>query len=83
MVSQLVDTSAVILITHFYASALPIDTGQDLWPQLFTYIATGYTVKALLAAIDTVPLYLLVRWLSAYLEIDPSAELAEEDDSMG
>jgi uncharacterized integral membrane protein (TIGR00697 family) len=78
MVSQLVDTTAVILITHFYAGALPIDADQDLWPQLFTFIGTGYAVKAILAAIDTGPLYLLVRWLSSYLEIDPAEELEGE-----
>ena len=76
MVSQLVDTSAVILITHFYAGALNINS-ENPWPELMTYIATGYVVKALLAALDTGPLYLLVRWLSRYLEIDPSEEVKE------
>ena len=40
LVSQLVDTVAVILITHFYAGALPIDPGQPLWDQLFVFIAS-------------------------------------------
>jgi uncharacterized PurR-regulated membrane protein YhhQ (DUF165 family) len=83
LVSQLVDTIAVILITHFYASALPINEQEALWPQLMTFIATGYVVKALCAALDTGPLYLLVHWLSRYLQIDPSQELQGEADPAG
>jgi uncharacterized integral membrane protein (TIGR00697 family) len=70
MVSQLVDTTAVISITHFYAGALPVDAALPIWPQLFLFIATGYTFKVLAAAADTVPFYLGTRWLSEYLEID-------------
>lgn len=67
LVSQLVDTTAVILITHFYAAALPVDAGLALWPQLAAFIATGYVFKAASAMVDTVPFYLgaprLARWL--------------------
>ena len=77
LASQLVDTTAVILITHFYASALPIDVDQELWPQLGLFIATGYVFKAVCAMVDTIPLYLLVNWLSKYLHIDPNDELGE------
>jgi len=74
MVSQLVDTTAVILITHFYAHALPIDPEQPLARQLGLYIFTGYAFKFVIAALDTIPFYLGVKWLSAYLEIDPTRE---------
>jgi uncharacterized integral membrane protein (TIGR00697 family) len=74
MVSQLVDTTAVILITHYYAHALPVDTDQPLARQLALFIATGYAFKFVVAALDTVPFYLGVRWLSRYLEIDPTKE---------
>jgi uncharacterized integral membrane protein (TIGR00697 family) len=74
MISQLVDTSAVILITHFYARALPVDTVRPLWPQLLLYIATGYAFKFVVAAVDTIPFYLGVRFLSRYLQIDPLRE---------
>ena len=74
MVSQLVDTTAVILITHFYAGALPIKPGEPLWDQLFVFIASGYVFKLVIAAIDTGPFYLGVRWLSRYLEYDPIKE---------
>jgi len=67
LVSQLVDTTAVILITHFWARALPVIEGEPIWPQLFAFIATGYVVKAIAAGLDTIPFYLgapaLARWL--------------------
>jgi queuosine precursor transporter len=74
MTSQLVDTTAVILITHYYAHALPVDPTQPLAGQLAIFIVTGYTFKFVIAACDTVPFYLGVKWLSKYLEIDPTEE---------
>jgi uncharacterized PurR-regulated membrane protein YhhQ (DUF165 family) len=74
MVSQLVDTTAVILITHYYAHALPVDPEQPVAPQLALFIITGYTFKFAVAAFDTLPFYIGVRWLSRYLEIDPLVE---------
>ncbi|MFQ5502893.1 MAG: queuosine precursor transporter [Phycisphaerae bacterium] len=74
MVSQLVDTSAVILITHFYAHALPIKDDTPLWPQLFTYICAGYGFKIVAAAVDTIPFYMGVKYLSVYLKIDPRGD---------
>ena len=72
-VSQLVDTVAVILITHFYAGALPIDPQTPLWGQLLTFIGSGYVFKVVCAAVDTVPFYFGTSWLSTYLQIDPNA----------
>lgn len=76
MVSQAVDTVAVIMITHYYASALPIDPEVPLWPQLWMFILAGYTFKLVSAMIDTIPMYLGVRYLSRYLHIDPYKEHA-------
>jgi uncharacterized integral membrane protein (TIGR00697 family) len=72
LVSQLVDTVAVILITHFYAHGLRIEPDQALWPQLLAYIGAGYTFKLVVALLDTIPFYLGVRWLSPYLRIAPA-----------
>ena len=72
MVSQFMDSFAVMTITHFYANGLPIDSTLALWPQLWTFIMAGYVFKLVCAALDTVPFYFLVRWLSEYLEIDPT-----------
>jgi uncharacterized integral membrane protein (TIGR00697 family) len=74
MVSQFVDTVAVITITHFYARGIPIDPEQPVWPQLWVFIASAYVFKFVAAAADTLPFYVGVRWLSRYLEIDPTLE---------
>jgi uncharacterized integral membrane protein (TIGR00697 family) len=74
LVSQFVDTFAVITITHFWARGLPIDPQAALWPQLWVFIGSGYVFKAVVALLDTLPFYLGVHWLSRWLEIDPSAE---------
>lgn len=74
MISQGVDTTAVILITHFYARALPVNADLPIWPQLMLYIATGYAFKFLIAALDTPVIYLAVSVLRKYLQIDPTAE---------
>ena len=73
MVSQLVDSFAVMTVTHFYANGLPIDAEADLWPQLWTFILAGYVFKLVCAAVDTLPLYVLVRWLEQYLQVDTKA----------
>jgi hypothetical protein len=75
LLSQFVDTVAVILITHFAAHALPAPpAGRSLLAHLSLFIATGYTFKFIAALLDTVPFYLGVRWLSIYLRIDPTRE---------
>lgn len=71
IVSQLIDTVAVILITHFLARGLPIDAERALWPQLVTFIGAGYTFKLAVAMIDTVPFYLGAGSLARYLRIHP------------
>ena len=70
LLSQLVDTSAVVLITHFLAGVLPIDSTQALWPQLLLFIAYGYAFKLVAALLDTGPFYACVYWLSKYLWIE-------------
>ncbi len=81
LVSQFVDSFAVITITHFYAGALPLEEGRELWPQLWVFILTGYVFKMLAALIDTVPFYLGTRWLSRYLEIPSGWDESGSQDS--
>lgn len=71
IVSQLVDTTAVILITHYYAQALPIDADRGLGPQLLLYIATGYVFKLLAALVDTLPFMLGAPTLARFLRLPP------------
>ncbi|MEE2673046.1 MAG: queuosine precursor transporter [Myxococcota bacterium] len=78
LVSQFVDTFAVITITHYWARGLPIDENLALWPQLWIFIGSGYVFKVAIAFLDTLPFYLGVRWLSEYLQIDPLREHAAE-----
>ncbi len=74
VVSQFVDSFAVITITHFYAKGLPIDPNAAIWPQLWVFIASGYVFKLVIALCDTLPFYVGVHYLSRYLEIDPDVE---------
>ncbi|MEM9253339.1 MAG: queuosine precursor transporter [Planctomycetota bacterium] len=74
LVSQFVDTFAVITITHFYAAALPIDPDRAIWPQLWLFILTGYVFKAVVALLDTPLIYAAVAVLKRYLQIDPVGE---------
>lgn len=67
MVSQFVDSFAVITITHFFAGALPIEAAAPLWPQLWTFILSGYVFKFVAALLDTVPFYFGTAWLRRYL----------------
>ncbi|MHC4993809.1 MAG: queuosine precursor transporter [Planctomycetota bacterium] len=80
LVSQFVDTFAVITITHFVTEGLPINTEKDIWPQLWMFIASGYVFKLVAALIDTVPFYLGVHCLKGYLQLDPLKEhIASEE----
>ena len=74
VVSQFVDSFAVITITHFYARGIPIDPDSALWPQLWIFIASGYVFKIVVALVDTLPFYMGVHYLSRYLELDSNAD---------
>ena len=77
LVSQAVDTVAVILVTHFYAHALPIPNGtpsEDVWRMLAMFIVTGYVFKMAIALLDTIPFYWLTWFLKSYLQFDPMSE---------
>lgn len=69
LISQLVDSIAVILITHYYAHALPIDNAIPIEKQLITFILSGYVFKLVATLIDTIPFYYGVKFLSKYLNI--------------
>ncbi len=91
LVSQLVDSVAVILITYLTFNVfdpgspnqLPIQTGEyakPVWFQLTVgFILAGYAFKLFAAMIDTIPIYIAVHYLSKYLEIDPTKEHVGRD----
>lgn len=77
LVSQLVDSSAVILITWWIGGFEAIlNEETSVVAQLSVLILTGYLFKFSFALIDTFPFYVLTRKLSRYLEIDPLEEQA-------
>ena len=75
LASQLVDTTAVILITHYYAKALPVNADEPIFGQLTTFIISGYVFKAFFAFLDTLPLYWLVGTLRRYLHLRDDEEV--------
>ncbi len=70
LISQMVDSIAVILITHFYAHALPIDSPDNLWSVLWMFILSSYLFKFFFALFDTIPIYISVRFLRKFLKIE-------------
>ncbi len=78
LTSQMVDSTAVILITHYYAHALPIDKTEPLFAQLMIYIVSTYVFKMVAALGDTIPFYIGVNYLSKYLHIDSIKEYRDK-----
>lgn len=88
MVSQVVDTVAVISITYFvggFDAQLTAET--DVMFFLFTLIVTSYVFKVIAALVDTIPIYVAVHYLSRYLHLDPHrehhADVEESESAVG
>ena len=71
LISQLVDSIAVILVTHFYAVSLTSQPEVPDWLELSVLILTSYAFKVVVALLDTIPFYIGVAWLRDYLQVDP------------
>ncbi len=82
LVSQLVDTVAVILITHYYAHALPIDADAPIVRQLLVFIATGYVFKLVIALLDTIPFMIGTKHLVRYLRLPPPGHESNRADPL-
>ncbi|MCA9249715.1 MAG: queuosine precursor transporter [Phycisphaerae bacterium] len=70
MISQLVDSIAVICITFgasWYAGTMTFEAILGL-------IGSSYLFKLVVAALDTIPFYIGVNVLKPYLQIDPTQE---------
>lgn len=88
LVSQLVDTVAVILITYFTfnvfdpdsGAGLPINDKQSVVFQLVvSFILAGYAFKAVAALLDTIPMYIVSSFLRNYLQMDPASAYANKE----
>ena len=81
LVSQLVDTSAVVLISHYASGVLPVRAGEPVAPQLISFIASGYLFKSFAALADTLPFIWITGRLRQWLEIPKSgSEIGGDDD---
>jgi hypothetical protein len=70
MISQLVDSIAVICITFgavWYSGDMTFKT-------ILVLIGSSYLFKVIVAALDTIPFYLGVKFLKPYLQLDPTQE---------
>tara|TARA_Y100000589_G_scaffold259998_1_gene249706 strand:- start:12717 stop:13466 length:750 start_codon:yes stop_codon:yes gene_type:complete len=65
--SQLIDSIAVILITHYFVNGLPLDENGKLTHSLIYFIISGYIFKLIVALIDTLPFYWLTHVLTKYM----------------
>lgn len=75
LISQMVDSVAVILVT-FGAAFL---AGDVALKTLFVLIGSSYLFKMCVALLDTGPFYLFTHWLRAYLRIeDPTLAYARD-----
>jgi uncharacterized integral membrane protein (TIGR00697 family) len=74
LISQLIDSVAVILITHYYAHALPIAAGEPILEQLIIFILSAYVFKLTAALVDTIPFYIGTKYLTQYLQIGVEEE---------
>lgn len=70
LTSQLVDSVAVILITYYYADALPMRENESIGWQLVFFILSSYIFKVVFALIDTIPFYYGTRLLRKYLQVE-------------
>ena len=53
LLSNIVDTSAVVLISHYGAHVLPVQPERSVMPQLISFIASGYLFKDLIQGYTT------------------------------
>jgi len=70
LVSQFVDSCAVIGLT-FGAGFL---RGEYTTETILVLLGSNYAYKAVVALLDTIPVYACVHYLSRYLQIDPTVE---------
>ncbi len=79
LISQLVDSFAVIILAHWFSNAFHLKGNDDAYAVLMSIIFGGYVFKLVSALIDTIPFYLGTKWLSKYLAINPNAAYEKKD----
>jgi len=74
LISQLVDSIAVILITHYLANGIPLNEDQSVFIQLCSFILSAYIFKFAAALLDTIPFYIGSKYLKRYLKIEDEVD---------
>jgi len=72
LVSQLVDSIAVMLIAHYFSNAFGYQGKPDVFELLLVLILSSYVFKFVTALFDTIPFYFGVKYLSKYLGLENS-----------
>lgn len=71
LTSQMVDSIAVITVTHFTApNAIQIAPGEKVIHGLIILILSNYVFKMVSALLDTIPFYIGTGFLARYLQVD-------------
>lgn len=73
LISQLVDSIAVILITYYFADGLPKNEAGELVEPITTFIFSSYVFKMVAALLDTLPFYLATYYLKHYFSSSKSS----------
>jgi uncharacterized PurR-regulated membrane protein YhhQ (DUF165 family) len=74
LVSQLIDSFAVILIAHYLADAFHFKNTPGELSSLMRIIFSSYAFKLAFALADTIPFYLGVKFFNKYLHIKAEEE---------
>lgn len=74
LMSQMVDSLAVVLITYFFTYSQLVREGEKIFPALVILILSNYIFKMVAALLDTIPFYIGVKFLTKYLNINPVQE---------
>lgn len=75
LISQLVDSIAVILIVHYFSDAFKVKGRAGEWNTLITLIFSGYVFKLVSALVDTIPFYYGTHFLKKYLGLRKQEEV--------
>ncbi|MGE3320136.1 MAG: queuosine precursor transporter [Candidatus Berkiella sp.] len=70
LISQLLDTTIVILATYYFTDGLPLTPESSVFSQITALILCCYCFKAACALLDTIPFYLAVYSLCHYFGIN-------------
>jgi len=74
LVSQLIDTVAVLLISHYFSDAFGFKGKPDAMHLLLVIIASSYVFKLVSALVDTIPFYFGVKFFNKYFSIQEDTQ---------